>query len=105
MNSQKKSYFLPETKLGKWTVCLNIFFLIVIIISVILVKVLGILSFDMGHWWDVTALVFLVSISAFIIGIIAVRKNKERSVMVYLSILISIFAILFLLLHSLFIND
>ena len=96
---------MPETKLGKWSVWLNTFFLIVIITSIILVKVLGILSFEVGHWWDVTVLVFLASIAAFIIGIIAVRKNKERSILVYLSILIGLLTILFLLLHSLFIND
>jgi hypothetical protein len=101
---KKKINFAPKTVLGKWSVWLNAFFLIVIITSVILVKVIGILSFD-DHWWDVTVLVFLASIAAFIVGIIATIKNKERSVLVYLSILLGIIVILFLLLHSLFIND
>jgi len=35
----------PKTKLGKWSVWLNAFFLIVVAISLILVKVLGILNF------------------------------------------------------------
>ena len=42
---------------------------------------------------------------AFILGIIAVRKKKEHSFLVYLSILIGLLTILFLLLHSLFISD
>ena len=69
------------------------------------VELLKILSFD-NHWWDVTvAVTFLASIIALVIGIVAVRKYKERSVLVFLSILIGVCTILFLLLHSLFIND
>ncbi len=95
----------PETKLGRWSVGLNIFFLIIIIISIILVNVFGILSFD-DHWWDVTVPVaFLIEMIAFFTGIRAVRKNKERSVLVYLSILMGVCVILFVIFHSLFIND
>ena len=74
-------------------------------ISIILVKVLGMLSFG-DHWWDVTVpIIFLASIIAFILGIIAIIKNKERSVFVYVSVLIGLLVILFIPLHSLFIND
>ena len=95
----------PQTKLGRWSVGLNAFFLITIGISMILVKVLDILSFD-DHWWDVTVpIIFLASIIAFILGILAIIKNKERSVLVYISVLIGLLVILFIPLHSLFIND
>jgi hypothetical protein len=95
----------PETKLGKWSVGLNAFFLIVAVISIISVLVLGILSFD-GHWWDITVpIIFFASILAFIFGLIAIRKKKGRSVLVYISLIVSILAILFVFLHSLFIND
>lgn len=93
----------PETKLGKWSVWLNTFFLIVIVVSVILVKVVGVLSFD-DTWWDITVLVFIAPIIAFILGIIAIKK-KDHSVLVYSSVVIGLLAILFLLLHSLFISD
>lgn len=96
---------MPKTRSGEWSVWLNVFFLTVIVISIILVNVLGLLSYD-DHWWDVTApLAFFASIAAFILGIIAIRKNKERSVFVYISVVMGLFAILFILLHSLFIND
>jgi hypothetical protein len=95
----------PQTKLGRWSVWLNAFFLITISISIILVKVLGILSYG-DHWWDVTvAIVFPASIIAFIFGIIAIIKNKERSVFVYASVIIGLLVIIFIPLHSLFIND
>jgi hypothetical protein len=95
----------PKTKLGKWSAGLNTFFLIIIIASIILVEVLGILSFD-DHWWDVTVPVaFLIEMIALFTGIRAVRKNKDHSVLVYLSIVVGLLTILFVFLHSLFIND
>jgi hypothetical protein len=105
MNHEIISKFFPKTRLGKWSVGLNTFFLIVIATSIFLVNVLGILSYD-DHWWDITVpIVFFASITAFILGLIAIRKNKERSVLVYTSVIIGLLAILFILLHSLFIND
>lgn len=96
---------MPKTKLGKWSVGLNTFFLIAIAISCVLVLIFKILNFD-DHWWDVTvAVAFPASIVALITGILAVRKYKERSVLVFLSIIIGVNTVLFVLLHSLFIND
>jgi len=93
-----------QTKFGKWSVWLNAFFLVTIGSSIILVNGLGILSYD-DHWWDVTILISaMVTITAFILGIVATIK-KESSVFVYISVAIGLLAILFILLHSLFIND
>ncbi len=98
-------HFLPQTKLGKWSVGLNAFFLIAISASIVSVKLLKILSFD-DHWWDVTVAVsFPASIIALIIGIIAVRKYNDRSILVILSVIIGLCTVLFIPLHSLFIND
>ena len=99
-----KINFIPKNKLGKWSVGLNTFFLLVIFISIMLVKVFRILSFD-NHWWDVTVpILAFTTITAFILGTIAIIK-KERSVLVYVSFIIGLLAILFIPLHSLFIND
>jgi len=101
-----KTDFMPKTRLGKWSVWLNAFFLIVITISIILVNVLGLLSYD-DHWWDVTVpITFLASIIGFILGIVTIIENKEeRLVLVYISVAIGFLLILFIPLHSLFIND
>lgn len=57
----------PETKLGKWSVGLNIFFLIGVVFAVLLTSVFGILDTDIGHWWDIeVAFIFPASILAFI---------------------------------------
>jgi len=96
---------MPKTKLGKWSVGLNAFFLVAVATSCVLVLVLKILNFG-DHWWDVTVGVsFTASIIALIIGILAVKKYEERSVLVYLSIFVGVCTVLFILLHSLFIND
>jgi len=95
----------PQTKLGKWSVRLNAIFLIAIVISITLVNAFGILSYG-DHWWDVTVpIIFLASIVAFVLGIVAIVKNKDYSVLVYASIIIGLLVILFIPLHSLFIND
>lgn len=100
-----KTDFVPKTTLGKWSVGLNAFFLIAITASIVSVKLLKILSFD-DHWWDVAvAVTFPASITALITGIIAVRKYKERSILVIFSIVLGFCTTLFILLHSLFIND
>ena len=96
---------MPKTTLGKWSVGLNAFFWMAITASIVSVELLKILSFD-DHWWDVTVPVsFAASIIALITGIIAVTKNKERSILVILSIIIGLCTILFIPLHSLFISD
>jgi hypothetical protein len=94
----------PQTILGKWSVWLNAFFLIIIVASITLVNGLGVLSYN-DHWWDITVpIVFLASIVGFILGIIAIIK-KERSALVYISVIVGLLTILFIPLHSLFIND
>ena len=96
---------MPKTTLGKWSVGLNAFFLVAVATSCVLVLVLKILNFG-DYWWDVTVAVsFPASIIALIIGIVAVKKYVERSVLVYLSIFVGVCTVLFILLHSLFIND
>ncbi|MFH1170291.1 MAG: hypothetical protein V1704_01905 [Candidatus Vogelbacteria bacterium] len=96
---------IPVTSLGKWSVGLNAFFLIAVGISCVLVLVLKVLNFN-DHWWDVTVpILALTTITAFILGLMAIIKHRESSVLVYASVVIGLLAILFIFLHSLFIND
>jgi hypothetical protein len=105
MNEPHQSYFFPNTLLGKWSVGLNGFFLGSVGISIVLVKGLELLSFG-DRWWDITVpIIFSATIAAFVTGIRATRKYKETSVLVYVSVAIGSLSILFIFLHSLFIND
>ena len=77
---------------------------IVVAISLTLVLALGLISFD--GWWDITVGVLVFStLFAFISGLVALIKSKDRSLLLMFSLAISVLAILFLLLHSLFISD
>ena len=102
---KRKFILRPETTLGNWSVALLTFFVIVTCASLILVLVLGVLNFD-DNWWNMTLLVLiLASIIAFITGLIAVIRNKDRSFFVFLSIFLGLCSILFIFLHSLWISD
>lgn len=106
----------PSTKLGKWSVSLQIIFLAVLFVPLFLVFGLKVLSFDnaptfgfMGEdaltWWDPTVgILGILSLAAFISGIGALLK-KDRSLLVFISVGIGICMVLFVLLHSLFISD
>lgn len=97
--------FMPKTIAGKWSVWLNVFFLAVVIISIILVNGFGLLAYG-DRWWDITVpIIFSATIVAFILGIRAIKKHKESSVLVYVSVAIGLLSILFIFLHSLFISD
>jgi len=96
---------MPKTTLGKWSVGLNTLLLATITVSCVLVLVLKILSFD-DQWWDITVgIAFPLSIIALITGVIAVKKYKEQSISIKVSLFMGVLTILFILLHSLFISD
>lgn len=78
---------------------------ILITITFFAFMLFGLVTFDEGHWWDITVGVAVpIEIIAFIISIMTFRR-KERSVLVNISIIIGICVILFLLSHSLYIHD
>lgn len=86
-----KISFLPKSRLGKWTVGFNVFCILSAIFICIFAGILHVLS-------DMTTGVFgaafvIVSLIAFITGIIAVIKNKDRSVLIFWTILIGLFVL------------
>ena len=99
----KNRWACPKTLLGRLAVRLNVVFLAVILVAVVLVKVFRVLSFDQ-QWWDITVLIFLAPIVALVLGILAIRR-KDPSMFLRITLGVSTLAILFLLLHSLFIAD
>jgi len=100
-----KTQFLPKSSLRKWSTGLTVFFVLLITVFLTFMS-FGMVTFDQGHLWDITVAVAApTEIIAFILSILAVKKKKERTVSVYLSLIIGACVILFLLLHSLFIND
>jgi hypothetical protein len=79
---------------------------VLLIKAFIILMLLGYVTFDQGHWWDLTLAVAIpLEIIAFFMSIKAVRKMHERSILVKLSVFIGACMILFLFTHSLFIHD
>lgn len=93
----------PENRLGKWAVLLTLAS-VLLLLTFFLFMAIGMVNFDAGHWWDLTIGVAVpIELIAFILSIMALRK--ERSVLTYCALVLGVIAILFLLTHSLFIND
>lgn len=93
----------PESRLGKWAVGLTMTCIIILLIIFLLMGI-GIVDFDTGHYWDITlGIVVPIELVAFVLSIIAIRKDK--AILVKISLIVGIISILFLLTHSLYIND
>lgn len=93
----------PESRIGKFAVGLTMIYIIILLLFFIFMGI-GIVDFDTGHWWDITILIaIMVELVAFVLSIIAIRK--ERTTLVKFSLIIGIISILFLLTHSLYIKD
>lgn len=100
-----KQNFLSASLAGKLSYWLSVLLLLSVATAVTLVLVLGILSFD-DTWWDITVpILIVVTLVSLVSGLIALFKNKDRSGSVYFAVSVCVLAILFLLLHSLFISD
>jgi hypothetical protein len=96
-----KITFLPTTTLGKWTVGLIIslilFFLLAIAI-IILAHQTGGETFTAKNYIAIPMLLVVMSgVSAFITGLIAILKYKERTLLVFLATFIGLNVLIFLL--------
>ncbi|TJX14946.1 hypothetical protein E9840_04385 [Tissierella creatinini] len=95
--------FYHESKIGKLAVGLTMLYLIILLLFFLLMS-MGIVDFDTGHYWDITlGVLVVVELAAFVLSIIAIRK--EKTILVKFSLVIGILSLAFLLTHSFFIND
>jgi uncharacterized membrane protein YecN with MAPEG domain len=94
---------LPESRLGKRAAGMTLLYVLLIVVFFLFMAA-GLVDFDTGHWWDVTVGVAVpIALTAFILSILAVRK--EQTVITWCSLVLGGLVILFLLTHSLFIHD
>ena len=95
-----KINFLPKTVLGKWSVWLIVAFILLFLVFQLLV-----LSGQRGgdtfsDNWLLTIPIVLAAIcgiSSLIVGLIAGVKSKERSILVFVAMLIGLFDLIFVL--------
>lgn len=91
-----KINFLPKSCLGTTSAALNIFSVSTFIIFYIFAELLKVITSDiLVTIFGVAAVI--ASITAFFTGVTAVVKNKERSVLVFLSIIIGFVVIAFII--------
>lgn len=96
---------LPLNRTGIWSAGLTMFS-VLLLLTFFAFMAFGLVTFDAGHWWDITiALTVPAELVAFILSIASIRRNEGRSVLIFVSFAIGLCAVLFLFLHSLFIHD
>jgi hypothetical protein len=92
---------LPKSSLGIWSVVLAAAFILLLIVFVVLTRLGG----EPGPFVLIFLANFLIGISfiaAFITGLISIIKSKERSILVFLAVLLGFCALLFYLGEFLF---
>lgn len=88
--------FLPKTRLGTWTVRLNIFCLFIAAFLFIFAGLLKLITSEaIIAIFGATSVI--ISIAAFFTGMIDAIKNKDWSILVFLAILIGFAALVFIL--------
>ena len=87
---------LPKSSLGRWSVGLAAAFILLSILFAVLTRLVG----EPGPF----ALIFIVNvvigisfIAAFVTGLVSIIKSRERSIIVYLAMLVGFGALLFYL--------
>ncbi len=90
----------PKSLLGRWSIGMGAAFILLQVLSSILTGLGGMGSGPIGPMIGVA---FGVSgIAALITGLISVIKSKERSILVFIAILVGLFCLLFFLGEFLF---
>jgi len=100
-----KVYITPKTRLGRWSVWLIVAFIVFFAIFFLFVASgqRGGATFFSNLFLAVPVVIAAISgISAFFTGIIGVIKDRERSVLVYLAILIGLIVLLYCLAEIIF---
>jgi len=92
-----KMTFMPKTRAGKWAVGMGILSITLMIIVIIALKTPyfepgTIQAIILGIFW------LLILVITLIAGVIDVWKNKERSIIVFIFIFISLLSICFIIL-------
>ena len=92
---------LPKTSLGRWSVGLAAAFILLFAVYVVLL-LLGVLDIDRVRLIPlIAAATFGISgIAAFVTGLISVIKSKERSILVFLAVVVGLFDLAFLFLMN-----
>jgi len=90
-----KIHFKPKTTLGKWSVGLAAAFILIFVLSVVLTGSGGVEPGPVGPMVGVT--LGISGIAALVTGLISTIKSKERSILVFLAVVVGLFVLIFIL--------
>jgi cytochrome bd-type quinol oxidase subunit 2 len=94
-----KVYFIPKTRLGRWSLCL-------IITTILFFIILSLLAASGQQGGDtfldnlalaIPGLIMIISgVAAFFTGIISLIRSRERGILVFIATLLGLFVIIFI---------
>jgi hypothetical protein len=89
---------LPKTSLGRWSVGLAAAFILLVVLLAVLTLLGGLQPGRVRLVALIVAAAFGISgIGSFVTGLISMIKSKERSVLVFLAVVVGLFALIVLL--------
>jgi hypothetical protein len=86
---------LPKTSLGRWSVGLAAAFILLLALCAVLTGLGGVGPGPVGP--IVTVAFGISGITAFVTGLISMIKSGERSILVFLAVLVGLFTLIFFL--------
>jgi len=86
---------LPKSSLGRWSVGLAAAFILLFVLSLVLTGLGGVGPGPVG---PIIGIAFGISgIAALVTGLISMIKSQERSILVFLAVVVGLFVLTFLL--------
>lgn len=94
-------FFLPRTELGLLSIIFILFFFFLLVIMMLIVKVQGPMenqTFFNNLWLSIPGFLMVIfGIASFVTGLISIIKKKEKTFFVYLSTVMGLLILWFLI--------
>lgn len=87
-----KITILPKTHFGWWSIGLVLISILFFIASEIILGPGP--DYNMGLAYVLTAIVEVIAVAAFITGLISIIREKERSILVFVAVVVSIYSLI-----------
>ena len=88
---------LPKTSLGRWSVGLAAAFILLSILFAVLTGLGGVGPGPVAPIVIATVIFGISGIAAFVTGLISIIKSRERSILVFLAVIVGLLVLIFCL--------
>jgi hypothetical protein len=83
---------LPKTPLGRWSVVLGVVWILLLVLSEVILGPGP--DYNMALAYTLSIIDMGIAAAAFITGLISILKNKERSILVFLTTAIGLYGLI-----------